>query len=121
MSTTLDQFQAAALSLARDGSIKERLVEAYRKHLSQVCEDELPVELRDEFRAFQETLTREPPLFRGEDAVRATVRKLSCEQATDVASAVVRMYGALSRSFPASPRRHAKTPSNIVPLHLAEA
>jgi hypothetical protein len=121
VSTTLDQFQAAALALARAGSIKERLVEAYRKHLSLVPEDELPIELRDEFRTFNETLTREPPLFRGEDAVRATVRKMSCEQATEVASAVVRMYGALSRSFPNSARKHAKAPSNVVPLHLAEA
>ena len=66
---------AAALTLARSGSIKDRLADAFRNHLSQVSADELPEGLRAEFRACHNALTREAPL-RGEDAVRATVRKL---------------------------------------------
>jgi len=121
MSTALDEFQAATLSLARPGSIKERLTEAYRHHLCLVREEELPAELRDEFRGCIEMMTREPPLLRGEDAVRATVRKMSSGEASEVASTVVRMFAALSRSQPSAPRKHAKSSSNIVPLHLAEA
>ena len=50
MSTTLDKFRGAALSLARSGSIKDRLTDAYRKHLAFVEESELPAELVAEFR-----------------------------------------------------------------------
>lgn len=122
MSTTLDQFQAATLSLARAGSIKDRLTEAYRNHLAFVNEEELPCELREEFRAFSQTLTRERPLLRGEDAVRATVRKMSSDEAAEVAFAVVRMFGAVSRSNTSGQRSKAvKAASNIVPLYMAEA
>ena len=58
--------------------------------------EELPEALRAPFRACQETLTRERPL-RGEDAVRATVRKMSSQEADEVAASVVRLYGALAR------------------------
>jgi hypothetical protein len=46
MSTTWEKFQGATLSLARSGSIKERLTDAYRNHLSAVAEEELPREIR---------------------------------------------------------------------------
>ncbi|HVW70500.1 MAG TPA: hypothetical protein VHB68_16095 [Steroidobacteraceae bacterium] len=97
MSTTLDKLRGAALSLARSGSIKDRLTDAYRNHLSQVDESELPAELVEEFRAVSHALNRERPLLRGEDAFRATVRKMSSLEADEVASSVVRMFGALSR------------------------
>ncbi|MGH8139525.1 MAG: hypothetical protein ACREVV_15225 [Steroidobacteraceae bacterium] len=122
MSTPQDQFQAAALSLARPGSIKDRLTEAYRNHLAFVDEDELPNELREAFRAFSHTLTRERPLLRGEDAVRATVRKMSSNEATEVAFAVVRMFGAISRCNTGNTRnKPGKAASNVVPLYVAEA
>jgi hypothetical protein len=95
--TTLDKFRGAALSLARSGSIKDRLTEAYRNHLAYVDESELPVELVDEFRAVSHALNRERPLLRGEDTFRATVRKMSNRDADAVASCVVSMFGAMSR------------------------
>lgn len=122
MSTTLDQFQAATLSLTRPGSIKDRLIEAYRNHLAHVDEEDLPAELREEFRSFSDTLTREPPSLRGEDAVRATVRKMSSDEAAEIASAVVRMFGVVARGPAGSPRsKSSKNASNIVPLYMAEA
>jgi hypothetical protein len=96
MSTTLDKFRGAAMSLARSGSIKDRLTDAYRNHLSFVDESELPGELVAEFRAVNRALNRERPLLRGEDAFRATVRKMSSLEADDVASSVVRLFGAMS-------------------------
>ena len=42
MSTAWDNFQGATLSLARSGTIKDRLTDAYRNHLAAVTEDELP-------------------------------------------------------------------------------
>ena len=97
MSTAWEQLEAAALSLARSDPIKDRLADAYRNHLALVNPEELPAALRAEFRACHETLTRERPL-RGEDAVRATVRKMSNHDADEVACAVVRLFAALARA-----------------------
>ena len=99
MSTTWEQFEGAALSLARSGPIKDRLADAYRNHLAFVNVDQLPDSLRDEFRACHDALTRERPL-RGEDAVRATVRKMSNHEADEVACSVVRLFGAMARELP---------------------
>jgi hypothetical protein len=93
MSTTWEQFEAAAVTLARSGNIKDRLADAYRNHLALVNVDELPDALRAPLRACYAALTREPPL-RGEDAVRATVRKLSNVEADEIAASVVRLFGA---------------------------
>jgi hypothetical protein len=102
MSTAREQLEGAALSLARSGPIKERLKDAFRNHLALVNAEELPDALRDEFRACHDALTRERPL-RGEDAVRATVRKMSNQQADDVACSVVRLFAAMAREAPREP------------------
>jgi hypothetical protein len=121
MSTNLlwEKFQRATITLARSGPIKDRLTDAYRNYLAQVEADELPKELRGEFRAFGNALTRERPLLRGEDSFRATVRKMSSEEAEDLACSVVQMFSALPHSVPAATR--AKSSAQIVPLYIAEA
>lgn len=111
-----DKFQGATLSLARSGSIKDRLAAAYRDYLSDVREDELPREIREEFRAVSTTLTRERPLLRGEDAVRATIRKMSNDEADRVACSVVRLFSAIPRGA-ASPRLAA--PAQVLPFNRA--
>jgi hypothetical protein len=114
MSTTWDKFQGATLSLARSGSIKDRLTEAYRNHLAAVAEEELPREIREQFHHVRCSLTRERPLH-GEDAIRASVRKMSSHEAENIAETVVQMLGVMARS-PQSMRAVA-TP----PLYLLEA
>ena len=84
------------MTLARSGPIKDRLADAYRNHLALVTAEELPEGLRAEFRACHDALTRERPL-RGEDAVRATVRKLSSNEADELACSVVRLFAAMVR------------------------
>jgi hypothetical protein len=96
MSTAWQQLEAAALTLARSGTIKDRLADAWRNHLSLVNAEELPEGLRAEFRACHAALTREAPQ-RGEDAVRATVRKLSSHEADELACSVVRLFAAMVR------------------------
>ena len=96
MSTTWEQLEGAALALARSGPIKDRLAEAYRNHLSYVRIEDLPQVLREEFRACRDALTRERPL-RGEDAVRATVRKMSSLEADELACSVVRLFAGIVR------------------------
>jgi hypothetical protein len=96
MSTTWEQLEGAALSLVRSGPIKDRLAEAYRNHLAFVRAEDLPEALREDFRACHDALTRERPL-RGEDAVRATVRKMSSCEADELACSVVRLFAAIVR------------------------
>lgn len=115
--TAWEKFHGATLSLARSGSIKDRLSEAYRNYLADVREEELPREMREEFRAVHVMLTRERPMLRGEDAVRATIRKMSNEEADRVACSVVRIFGALPHGAPV---RHVPS-AQVVPLYIAEA
>ncbi len=110
MSTTWEQLEGAAVSLARAGSIKDRLTDAFRNHLAQLNAEELPDPLRAQYRACHEALTRERP-ERGEDAVRATVRKMSTSEADEVASNVVRLYGAFARE---SLREDAALPNVVL-------
>jgi hypothetical protein len=121
MSTTLDKFRGAALSLARSGSIKDRLTDAYRNHLAFVDESELPGELVEEFRAVSYALNRQRPLLRGEDAFRATVRKMSNTDANDVASCVVRLFGEISREPGSVGRKVPKSSPQIISLYPGEA
>ena len=123
MNTTLDLFEAATVSLTRAAPIKDRLADAYRNYLVHVKEDDLPMDVCEEFRALTDTLTRVEPELRGDDALRATVRKMSSNDAEVAASAVVRMFCAFSR---AGGSNTASTPisksvANVVPLHVAKA
>ena len=114
--TTWEIFQGATLSLARSGGLKERLTDAYRNHLCCIDETELPRELRDDFRSFSHALTRERPLLRGEDAFKATIRKMSNGEAEAAATSVVKMFCALQRGT--GPSRSSPT-ATIVPLYIA--
>jgi CRISPR/Cas system type I-B associated protein Csh2 (Cas7 group RAMP superfamily) len=116
MNTTLDLFEAATVSLTRPTSIKDRLTDAYRNYLAYVDEGALPADVCEEFRSLTDTLTRVPPELRGDDALRATVRKMSTDDAAAAASAVVRIFGAVARASTNSP---SKSVTNVVPLQLA--
>ena len=122
MSTTLDKFRGAALSLARSGPIKDRLTDAYRNHLALIDESDLPLELVEEFRTVSYALNRERPLLRGEDTFRATVRKMSNKEADEVASSVVRLFGEISRE-PATVlvRKGPKPAPQVLSLYPGEA
>jgi hypothetical protein len=117
MTTTWEQLEGAALSLARSGPIKDRLTEAYRNHLAFVRAEDLPEALREDFRACHDALTRERPL-RGEDAVRATVRKMSGTEADQLACSVIRLFAAIVREY-AADEVHAIAATNGKPLNGA--
>jgi hypothetical protein len=125
MNSTLDLFEAATVSLTRPTSIKDRLTDAYRNYLAYVDEEHLPADVCEEFRALTDTLTRTAPDFRGDDALHASIRKMSTSDAAAAASAVVRMFGAVSRASVSATQDAAgsasKSVANVVPLHMAKA
>jgi hypothetical protein len=93
MNIACERLEGAVLTLARSGTVKDRLADAWRNHLALLEAEDLPERLRAEYHACYAALTREPPL-RGEDAVRATVRKMSSHEADELACSVVRLFAA---------------------------
>lgn len=95
MRNLTDRLESAAVCLVGPGTIKDRLIEAYGKCLADLTEDDFPKELRSEFAELVRALHRERALP-GESIVRASVRKLSPEDARRFTTLIVRAYGALA-------------------------
>lgn len=96
MSRVYDRLESATLLLTSGGSIKDRLNGAWRQYLANIEADDVPRELRLQFLELSSSMQRERPL-RGEDAVRATIRKMSNEDAERQAALIVRMFCKLTR------------------------
>lgn len=108
----LDLLQQAALKLCQDGPIKDRLAAAYAAHLAAIELEDLPAELRIEFAALRAAMSRERPLPR-ESIVRASVRKMSSDEASRHAAFVVQMFAGLVRgAAPARVRRAGSRSAN---------
>jgi len=87
------RFRAAAVMLARSGTVKERLQAAYRLQLADLDSEQLTGDVRRQFEALRRSLTREKPM-RGEDAVAATIRKLSSREADELAADLIEIFAA---------------------------
>lgn len=106
MISAWDCFHFATLELVRSTPIKQRLISAYRRHLATVPEDQLPGEIRESFGQVMRWLRGVQPL-RGEDAVTASVRKMSNQEADDCAALIVEMFGRMCRMQVSSGRSSA--------------
>jgi hypothetical protein len=113
MSSVWECLHFATLELVRSTPIKQRLVSAYRRHLGELPEDALPGEARDTFRQVMRSLRGVQPL-RGEDAVSASVRKMSNQEADECAAMIVEIFGLMCRANAAS------RPGAVVQLHSVE-
>jgi len=96
MTYHVDRFYAAVSVLAGDGHIKQRLIKAYRENLDDIVENDLPRELKQSFRELRSRLHCVAPL-NGEGPVCASVRKMSVQDASECAAAVVSLYGEVVR------------------------
>jgi hypothetical protein len=103
------RLEAAALSLAGTGTVKDRLIDAYCAHLSDLSAGDLPLEMQAEFAQMIRVLHSAPAL-RGDDVVRASVRKLSNEEAARYAVLVVKFFGMLAGAHHAVATRAGRTP-----------
>jgi hypothetical protein len=108
-----ENLHCATLELVRSTSIKQRLISAAR-HLSRLTEDQLPNETRGSYAQLMRSLAGVQPQ-RGEDAVVASVRKMSNQQADDCAALIVEIFGALCRADSLAQRPQASV-SSIVQL-----
>lgn len=92
----LERLHQATAALCRDGAIKDRLADAYATYLSPIDRDHVPIELRTGFDELRTAMNRALPLPR-ESVVRASVRKMSGEEATRHAEYVVRLFAGVAR------------------------
>lgn len=97
MSNPWENFFAATMVLASSGPIKHRLMHAYRSHLQELDQEELPKEIREEFTSMSACMSRVKPL-RGETPAQASVRKMSDSDAGQVANRIVNMLGVIART-----------------------
>jgi hypothetical protein len=115
MISAWENLHFATLELVRSTPIKQRLVCAYRRHLAAIPADQLPLEVRESYAQMMRSLSGVQPL-RGEDAVAASVRKMSNQEADDCAALIVEIFGITCRTLLNSARQSAA----VVQLHSTE-
>jgi hypothetical protein len=107
-------FHFATLELVRSTPIKQRLVCAYRRYLASLPAEEIPVEIRESYGQVIRSLCGVQPL-RGEDAVAASVRKMSNQEADECAAQIVEIFGLMCKTQHGSVRG-----ATVVQLHAVE-
>ena len=114
MITAWECFHFATLELVRSTPIKQRLVCAYRRYLAALPADEVPMEVRESYRQVIFSLCGLTPL-RGEDAVAASVRKMSNQEADECAAHIVEIFGLMCKT-----QHGATRTASVVQLHSVE-
>jgi hypothetical protein len=96
MTNHVERFHAALTVLAGHGHIKQRLIKAYEENLVDINEDELPISIKQLFADLRGQMYGVTPL-NGEGPICASVRKMSFNEASECAAAVVTLFGVISR------------------------
>jgi hypothetical protein len=96
MTDHLDRFHAALTVLAGHGHIKQRLIRAFEDNLVDIHEDELPIAMKQSFADLRHDMHRVTPL-NGEGPICASVRKMSLDEASEIAGRIVSLYGEIAR------------------------
>jgi hypothetical protein len=86
------KLETAVTILTGHGALKDRLALAYSNCLEHLDEQDLPEETQSEFSQMSVAMHRARALP-GDTIVRASIRKLSNEEALHFATLVVRIYG----------------------------
>jgi hypothetical protein len=95
MTAYSDDFHAALQVLVGTGPVKQRLVDAYRRHLALLREQDLPDAVRERFTTLR-TAMHEAPAAGGMTAPEASARKMSEKDAAEHAAAILEMFTILS-------------------------
>lgn len=95
MTSLSERLESAALALSGPQGIKERLFAAWNGHLSDLELRDFPREVRDDFEAMRQALSRERALP-GDSVLKASLRKLSNDEAARYAALIIRTYGTVA-------------------------
>jgi hypothetical protein len=96
MSNQVERFLTAVTVMAGDGHIKQRLIQAYEDNLQAIECDDLPLAARQPYADLRAMLQSVSPL-NGEGAVRATVRKMSANDAEQCARLMIELLAEVIR------------------------
>ena len=99
-----ESLHKATLELAKPSALKQRLTDAYTRYLIDLTTQDMPSEVRQDFEALRQSMTRVRPQH-GECAVTATVRKMSIGEADACAARIVALLDALHRTSLSAPPR----------------
>jgi hypothetical protein len=91
VSPSAQRFAEAVYALIGDGPVKQRLVRAYAEHLADLTDAELPPALRRDFGELQAVMSRIAPAGT-ESRVRASVQKMSADEAAGHAATILKLY-----------------------------
>ena len=120
MTNHVDRFYSAVTVLAGDGHIKQRLTEAYIRHITGMHGSELPPQLQEKFGELRQKMHSVAPQ-NGEGAIRASVRKMSAQDATECALILLDLYTGMIRLGVKGKRRPAEEPAPVVPAFLVKS
>ncbi len=104
MSKHVNRFYAAVSVLAGHGHIKQRLVKAYEENLAVIEHKDLPIAVKQSFADLRHLMSRVDPV-KGEGSIRASVRKMSVEEADECAHKMIDLYGDMIRYGDNNPDR----------------
>lgn len=96
MAYQVDCLFAAVAVLAGHGHIKQRLISAYEEHVADICDEDLPLVVREPFAELRDKMYRVAPL-NGEGPICASVRKMSVEEASACAVSIVELCQEVAR------------------------
>ena len=96
MPNLVDKFLTAVSVMAGTGHIKQRLIQSYEDNLQAIECDNLPLAARQPYADLRAMLQSVSPL-NGEGAVRATVRKMSANDADVCARLMVQLLAEVIR------------------------
>jgi hypothetical protein len=111
------RFAEAVQALIGDGPVKQRLALAYSSHLADLPEADLPAALRRDFAELQAAMSRVAPVG-SETRVRASVQKMSPDEAAGHAATIVKLYVELMNSAERAEPLKIVTPSRKPPRFL---
>jgi hypothetical protein len=114
MNDTIDRLQQATLRLSQEGSLKDRLIDAYAHHLEDLDPQSMPEMLRGDFESLHLAMHGAAPLPR-ECVIRASVRKMSPVEVRGYAALVVRAFAAAARDE--QPLKPAQRTARQTPAH----
>jgi hypothetical protein len=99
MSLAWKSFHSAMYALTSADPQRERLLRAYRLHLSRLTPREVPQEIRDDFTALATAITRRPAAT-GECRIKNTIDAAEDREIVSMINAIIKMYDAVTRYQP---------------------
>jgi hypothetical protein len=111
MAALWDEFHAAMQVLVGAGPVKQRLIDAYSRHLFHVREQDMPDALAGRFTTLRAAMHEAAPTG-GLTAAAASVRKMSERDAAAHATSIFEMFVALSAENESAPRLRIVTNEN---------